>query len=81
MKYGEILKSDKIASRVRRGFEQSVGAVKKGATVVKDKTGHITQEGVRQLEEIIAFLDKPLRQVENRRRGIFNRGMDDLRRP
>lgn len=49
MKYGEILKSDKIASSVRRGFEQSVGAVKKGAIVVKDRTGHITQEGMRQL--------------------------------
>jgi hypothetical protein len=49
MKYGEILKSDKIVSSVRRGLKQSVGAVKKGAMVVKDRTGHITREGVRQL--------------------------------
>jgi hypothetical protein len=49
MKYGEILKSDKIASSVRRGLKQSAGAVRKGAMVVQDKTGYITWEGVRQL--------------------------------
>lgn len=49
MKYIEILKNYKIVSSVRRGLERSVEAVKKGAIVVKDKTGYITRESVRQL--------------------------------
>jgi hypothetical protein len=49
MKYGKILKSDKIASNMRRGLKQSVRALKKGAMFVKDKTGDMTREGVRQL--------------------------------
>ena len=63
MKYGEILKSDKIASSVRRGFEQSVGAVKKGAMVVKDKTGHITQEGMRQLAALENKSKKTIKKI------------------
>jgi hypothetical protein len=63
MKYGEILKSDKIASSVRRGFEQSVGAVKKGAMVVKDKTGHMTREGVRQLVELENRSKKTIKKI------------------
>jgi hypothetical protein len=47
MKYGEILKSDKInrSQCAERTYKQSVGAVKKGAMVVKDKTGYLTREG------------------------------------
>jgi hypothetical protein len=63
MKYGEILKSDKIASSVVRGFEQSVGVVKKGAMVVKDKTGHMTREGVRQLAELESRSKKTIKKI------------------
>jgi hypothetical protein len=35
--------------RYARGLKQSIRAMKKGAIVVKDKTGHITRESVRQL--------------------------------
>jgi hypothetical protein len=49
MKYGEAFNIDKIASGLQKGLKQGVGAVKKGALVVKDKTGQITREGVRQL--------------------------------
>jgi hypothetical protein len=49
MRYGDILRRNRITSGMRRGLKQSVGALKKSAIVVKDKTGYITREGVRQL--------------------------------
>jgi hypothetical protein len=59
----KYLKSDKIASSVRRGLKQSVGAVKKGAMVVKDKTGYITREGVRQLAAIETKSKKTIKKI------------------
>jgi hypothetical protein len=49
MKYGDAFKIDNIVSGLQNEFKQGVRAVKNGAIVVKDKTGEITREGVRQL--------------------------------
>jgi hypothetical protein len=49
MKYGNAFKIDNIVSGLQQELKQGVGAVKKGAIVVKDRTGEITREGVRQL--------------------------------
>ena len=52
MKYGENFNIDKLTSGLQRGLKQSAGAVKKGAIIVKDKTGAIAREGVRQLTSL-----------------------------
>ncbi|HET7317829.1 MAG TPA: hypothetical protein VFK23_01715 [Nitrospirota bacterium] len=49
MKYGDAFKIDNIMSGLQKELKQGVRAVKKSAIVVKDKTGEITREGVRQL--------------------------------
>lgn len=49
MKYGDAFKIDNIISGLQKELKQGARAVKKGAIVVKDKTGEITREGVRQL--------------------------------
>ena len=52
MKYGKAIKWDNIKSGLQKGIKQSVGTVKKSATVVKTKTVDLTLEGKRQIEAL-----------------------------
>jgi len=61
MKYGATFKIDEITSGLQRGLKQGVGAVKKGAVVVKDKTGQVTREGVQQLTALQKKTKKTLK--------------------
>jgi hypothetical protein len=63
MKYGEAFNIDKITSGLQRGIKQGVGAVKKSAMVVKDKTGQITRQGVRQLTTLPKRSRETLKKV------------------
>jgi hypothetical protein len=63
MKYGETFNIDKITSGLQRGIKQGVGAVKKSAMVVKDKTGQITRQGVRQLTTLPKRSRETLKKV------------------
>ncbi len=63
MKYGENFNIDKITSSLQRGIKQGVGAVKKSAMVVKDTTGQITRQGVRQLTALPKKSKETLKKV------------------
>jgi hypothetical protein len=52
MKYGKAIKWDNIKSGLQEGIKQSVGTVKKSATVVKTKTVDLTLEGKRRIEAL-----------------------------
>jgi len=63
MKYGDAFNIDKITSGLRKGLKRGVGAVKKGAMAVKDKTGQVTREGVRQLTALEKKSKQSLKKV------------------
>lgn len=63
MKYGANFNIDKLTSGLQRGLMHGAGAVKKGAIIVKDKTGAITREGVRQLTSLQKKSKESLKKV------------------
>jgi hypothetical protein len=63
MKLGETFNIDKITSGLQKGLKEGAGAVKKGALVVKDKTGQITRESVRQLTALEKKSKESLKKV------------------
>ncbi len=61
MTYGGSFKWNTIKSGLQERLGHGLGSVKKGASVVKTKTGEVTQSGIRQLA---AFEKKSKEQLK-----------------
>jgi hypothetical protein len=66
MKFQETFNIGKITSGLQKGLKQGVGAVKKGATVVKDKTGQIGRQGAEQLTALQKKSKESIKKVFKR---------------
>ncbi len=66
MKYRESFKWNAIKSGLQESLDHGLGAVKKGAIVVKTKTSEATQSGIRQLVALEKKSKEQLKRVFKR---------------